>query len=217
MEDQIKQKILMHYFEYATWSNSHMNTDTIQSPIQIVYWKCFWRASKYLLESIWSLFEKWCCVQLEFWFRKLYTWQSSNTREKWKKNDKWFFREKSKREFFLFDTISKNIGKNLIVRKGTLFIKKSPTTNPTTVEVKRNILGKLFRYSIKTENKIDFKEALEYLLSPIILSLCHAIETKEVERRYVSDCQATTLESACNNVKTYIFDLMAEWQMCWNI
>ena len=76
--------------------------------------------------------------------------------------DKRIFRLKSidKRDNF-FDTISKNIGENVC----------------------KNILGKLRSYSMKTENKIEFKEAFKYLLSLKTLSLCHADGTKEVARR----------------------------------
>ena len=112
-------------------------------------------------------------------------------------------------EINFFDTISKNFDKNLIVRKRAPFHQK----NLTTVEVNRNILGKLLSYSMKTENKIDFKEALKYPLSPVPLSLCHADGTKKSCKKAdiynVIDYRGTTPESAYNNVKTYIFDLMA--------
>ena len=112
-------------------------------------------------------------------------------------------------EINFFDTISKNFDKNLIVRKRAPFHQK----NLTTVEVNRNILGKLLSYSMNTENKIDFKEALKYPLSPVPLSLCHADGTKKSCKKadiYNGiDYRGTTPESAYNNVKTYIFDLMA--------
>ena len=85
--------------------------------------------------------------------------------------------------------------------------------NTTTVEVNRNILEKLLRSSIEPENKIDIKEALKYPLSPVTLSLCHANGTKRSCKKAgiynVIDYRATTPESVYNNIKTYIFDLMA--------
>ena len=96
-----------------------------------------------------------------------------------------------------------------MVRKRAPFHQK----NTTTVEVNRNILEKLLRYSIEPENKIDIKEALKYPLSPVTLSLCHADDTKRSCRKAgiynVIDYRATTPESVYNNIKTYIFDLMA--------
>ena len=111
-------------------------------------------------------------------------------------------------EINFFDRISKNINKNLIVRKRAPFHQKIATA----VEVNRNILGKLLSYSMKTENKIDFKEALKYPLSPVPLSLCHVVGTKRSYKKAdiysVIDYRATIPEPAYNNVKTYIFNLM---------
>ena len=57
---------------------------------------------------------------------------------------------------------------------------------------------------MKTENKIDFQEALKYLLSPIPLSLCHTNETKKIWKKTeiysLIDYCATTPESASKNV-----------------
>ena len=112
-------------------------------------------------------------------------------------------------EINFFDTISKNIDKSLIERKRAPFHQK----NAKTVEVNRNILGKLLSYSMQTENKIDFKEDLKYPLSPVLLSLCHADGTKRSCKKAdiynVIDYRTTTPESAYNNVKKYIFDFMA--------
>ena len=88
------------------------------------------------------------------------------------------FRETSiEKQDKFFNTISKNIDKSLIV------IDSFSSKNPTTVQVNRNILGKLLSYSIKTENKIDFKEALKYPLSPVPLCLCHADGTKRSRKK----------------------------------
>ena len=41
------------------------------------------------------------------------------------------------------------------------------------IEIKRNVLGQLVSYSLKSDCKIDFEEAWKYLLAKISLSLCH--------------------------------------------
>ena len=44
---------------------------------------------------------------------------------------------------------------------------------PNNIEIKRNVLGQLVSYSLKSDCKIDFEEAWKYLLAKILLSLCH--------------------------------------------
>ena len=44
---------------------------------------------------------------------------------------------------------------------------------PNNIEIKRNVLGQLVSYSLKSDCKIDFEEAWKYLVAKISLSLCH--------------------------------------------
>ena len=46
------------------------------------------------------------------------------------------------------------------------------------IDINRNVLGQLVSYSLKSDYKIDFEEALKYPLAKIPLSLCHANGTK---------------------------------------
>ena len=76
---------------------------------------------------------------------------------------------------------------------------------PTTVNVNKNILGKLISHSVKTENKTDFNEALKYPLSPVPLRLCNADGTKRSCKKAdifnIIVYRATAPESAYNNLK----------------
>ena len=46
------------------------------------------------------------------------------------------------------------------------------------VDINRNVLGQLVSYSMKSDYKIDIKDASKYPLAKIPLSLCHADKTK---------------------------------------
>ena len=46
------------------------------------------------------------------------------------------------------------------------------------IDMNRNVLGELVLYSMNSDYKIDFEEALKYPLAKIQPSLCHADRTK---------------------------------------
>ena len=46
------------------------------------------------------------------------------------------------------------------------------------IDMNGNILGELVSYSVNSDYKIDFEEALKYPLAKIQSSLCHADRTK---------------------------------------
>ena len=53
------------------------------------------------------------------------------------------------------------------------FFPPARSNKEPNIEIKRNVLGQLVSYSLKSDCKIDFEEAWKYLLAKISLSLCH--------------------------------------------
>ena len=53
------------------------------------------------------------------------------------------------------------------------FFPPARSNKEPNIQIKRNVLGQLVSYSLKSDCKIDFEEAWKYLLAKISLSLCH--------------------------------------------
>ena len=111
---------------------------------------------------------------------------------------------------FFFDLIPRNINKVAMVKK-----KYIPKRNSlTTAKVKRNVLGDLYRLTMKSGQVIDFKEALKYLLvPPILLSLSFPDSTKRSPAKSslmkIIDFTQVVEDDAYANVCVYVVDLMA--------
>ena len=83
----------------------------------------------------------------------------------------------------------------------------------TTAKVNRDVLGDLYRLTMKSGQVIDFKEALKYPLTPIPLSLSFTDSTKRIPVKSslmkIIDFTQVVEDNAYANVGVYVVDLMA--------
>ena len=117
------------------------------------------------------------------------------------------------RTVLFHEHIKRNIKKSDLQTKKTSCSKQKENT---VAEVNRDILGVLVSYDQLSEEKIDYKEALKYPLSPIPQSLSHADGFKRSNKKsQVNDIIAKHRSSEfisppCGNSSVaYIVDIMA--------
>ena len=111
------------------------------------------------------------------------------------------------------EPIKKQIDKKLIKNKLIKTVKRS--NQVSSIEVNRNILGKLLSHSINHNKRIDFSEALKYPLSPTPLSISHPDAKKRSCNKsdlllpLILPNQSDSYRNPCsNNLSAYVYDVM---------